>query len=110
MGCCIQCVLCLFEEQEAKQNGESGLEGLKSSMHPELVKYARETDQKNSFARKESRQNLFRIHPDFQSRYGKVGGLLSWLSTCFYFLKDMSECTSLVMTSTNIEFLLTTQV
>nr|CAB3239439.1 dedicator of cytokinesis protein 9-like [Phallusia mammillata] len=60
-------------EQESKQNGDScgSLEGVKSTMHPELVKYARETDQKNSMARKEGRQNVFRIYPDFQNRYVK---------------------------------------
>uniref|UniRef100_H2Y9C6 Dedicator of cytokinesis protein 9 n=1 Tax=Ciona savignyi TaxID=51511 RepID=H2Y9C6_CIOSA len=45
------------------------------SMHPELVKYARETDQKNTLARKEGRQNLLKLFPDFQDRYAnKVSG------------------------------------
>ncbi|XP_076805731.1 dedicator of cytokinesis protein 9-like isoform X3 [Clavelina lepadiformis] len=59
-------------DQESKHNGDGGdLGSVKSSMHPELIKYARETEQKNSLARKESRQNVFKIFPDFQNRYDK---------------------------------------
>uniref|UniRef100_H2Y9C7 PH domain-containing protein n=1 Tax=Ciona savignyi TaxID=51511 RepID=H2Y9C7_CIOSA len=55
--------------------GDSSIEHIKSSMHPELVKYARETDQKNTLARKEGRQNLLKLFPDFQDRYAnKVSG------------------------------------
>ncbi|XP_078488155.1 dedicator of cytokinesis protein 9-like isoform X4 [Ciona intestinalis] len=59
-------------KNEHDKNGEEcGLENPKSSMHPELVKYARETDQKNSLARKEGRQNVIKLYPDFQDRYNK---------------------------------------
>ena len=71
-----------FSEQEAKSNSsDSGdLGSLKSSMHPELIKYAKETDQKNTLERKKGRMKLFKISPDFQNRFSKVCFLRSSMS------------------------------
>ncbi|XP_036367208.1 dedicator of cytokinesis protein 9 isoform X3 [Octopus sinensis] len=43
--------------------------GLENSMHPELVKYSRETDTSLAKARQEERHNLFALYPDM-TRFG----------------------------------------
>lgn len=48
-----------------------------NSMHPQLMKYAKETDHKNAVARKENRINIFKLFPDFhhqQQQKEKKGG------------------------------------
>lgn len=40
--------------------------GFENSMHPELVKYSRETDTSLAKARQEDRQNLFALYPDMK--------------------------------------------
>uniref|UniRef100_A0A673C660 Dedicator of cytokinesis 11 n=1 Tax=Sphaeramia orbicularis TaxID=375764 RepID=A0A673C660_9TELE len=58
--------------QTAKQGtisqgkGESLLESLGRSLHPELMKYARETDQLNKINRNDGRQKLFSLDPETQ--------------------------------------------
>lgn len=42
------------------------MESLEKSMHPELVKYGRETEQLNKLSRSEGRQNLFSFDSDVQ--------------------------------------------
>ncbi|XP_075043338.1 dedicator of cytokinesis protein 11 isoform X2 [Mixophyes fleayi] len=45
---------------------ENMMESLEKSMHPELVKYGRETEQLNKLSRSEARQNLFSFDSDVQ--------------------------------------------
>ncbi|XP_063793575.1 dedicator of cytokinesis protein 11 isoform X2 [Pseudophryne corroboree] len=45
---------------------ENIMESLEKSMHPELVKYGRETEQLNKLSRNEGRQNLFSYDSDVQ--------------------------------------------
>ncbi|XP_068107031.1 dedicator of cytokinesis protein 11 isoform X2 [Hyperolius riggenbachi] len=45
---------------------ENIMESLEKSMHPELVKYGRETEQLNKLSRSEGRQNLFSFDSDVQ--------------------------------------------
>ncbi|XP_061302218.1 dedicator of cytokinesis protein 11 isoform X1 [Pezoporus flaviventris] len=59
---------------ESVQDDESGtqgkteniLESLERSMHPELMKYGRETEQLNKLSRNDGRQNLFSFDPEVQ--------------------------------------------
>uniref|UniRef100_UPI00358F78FB dedicator of cytokinesis protein 9 isoform X3 n=1 Tax=Myxine glutinosa TaxID=7769 RepID=UPI00358F78FB len=53
-------------DEEISGKPESMLESLESSMHPELVKYARETDHMNKLLRSEARHKLFALDPDLQ--------------------------------------------
>ncbi|XP_077970747.1 dedicator of cytokinesis protein 9-like isoform X3 [Styela clava] len=59
-------------QQEIESKSGGTMESLQSSMHPELVKYSKETDQKNATARKDGRLNLVHIYPEFQEKYLKV--------------------------------------
>ncbi|KAM8954282.1 LOW QUALITY PROTEIN: dedicator of cytokinesis protein 11 [Pelodytes ibericus] len=56
------------QDDEANTQGksESIMESLERSMHPELVKYGRETDPLNKLSRSEGRQNLFSFDSDVQ--------------------------------------------
>uniref|UniRef100_A0A8B9GCS5 Dedicator of cytokinesis protein 11 n=1 Tax=Amazona collaria TaxID=241587 RepID=A0A8B9GCS5_9PSIT len=59
---------------ESVQDDESGMQGksenilesLERSMHPELMKYGRETEQLNKLSRNDGRQNLFSFDPEVQ--------------------------------------------
>ncbi|XP_041739997.1 dedicator of cytokinesis protein 11 isoform X1 [Coregonus clupeaformis] len=58
---------CALDEDSSSQGkGESLLESLGRSLHPELIKYARETDQLNKINRNEGRQKLFSLDPETQ--------------------------------------------
>nr|XP_032833671.1 dedicator of cytokinesis protein 9 isoform X1 [Petromyzon marinus] len=54
------------EHDEDAVKPESLTESLESSMHPELIKYARETDHMNKTLRSEARHKLFSLDPDMQ--------------------------------------------
>ncbi|KAJ8008347.1 hypothetical protein DPEC_G00103890 [Dallia pectoralis] len=56
----------LDEDNTSQGKGESLLESLGRSLHPELMKYARETDQLNKINRNEGRQKLFSLDPETQ--------------------------------------------
>uniref|UniRef100_A0A8C8GV49 Dedicator of cytokinesis 11 n=1 Tax=Oncorhynchus tshawytscha TaxID=74940 RepID=A0A8C8GV49_ONCTS len=55
-----------YEDSSSQGKGESLLESLGRSLHPELNKYARETDQLNKMNRNEGRQKLFSLDPETQ--------------------------------------------
>ncbi|XP_075890081.1 dedicator of cytokinesis protein 11 isoform X3 [Nelusetta ayraudi] len=58
---------CALDDDTSSQGrGESLLESLGRSLHPELMKYARETDQLNKINRNEGRQKLFSLDPETQ--------------------------------------------
>ncbi|XP_034713258.1 dedicator of cytokinesis protein 11 [Etheostoma cragini] len=58
---------CALDDDTASQGkGESLLESLGRSLQPELMKYARETDQLNKINRNEGRQKLFSLDPETQ--------------------------------------------
>uniref|UniRef100_A0A8D3CXS6 Dedicator of cytokinesis 11 n=1 Tax=Scophthalmus maximus TaxID=52904 RepID=A0A8D3CXS6_SCOMX len=58
---------CALDEDTASQGkGESLLESMGRSLQPELMKFARETDQLNKINRNESRQKLFTLDPETQ--------------------------------------------
>uniref|UniRef100_A0A8C4IUJ7 Dedicator of cytokinesis 11 n=1 Tax=Dicentrarchus labrax TaxID=13489 RepID=A0A8C4IUJ7_DICLA len=58
---------CALDDDTTSQGkGESLLESLGRSLHPELLKYARETDQLNKINRNEGRQKLFSLDPETQ--------------------------------------------
>ncbi|XP_046904810.1 LOW QUALITY PROTEIN: dedicator of cytokinesis protein 11 [Hypomesus transpacificus] len=58
---------CVLDEDSTSQGrGESLLESVGRSLHPELLKYARETDQFNKINRNEGRQKLFSLDPETQ--------------------------------------------
>ncbi|KAM4695932.1 dedicator of cytokinesis protein 11 isoform 1-T1 [Rhinophrynus dorsalis] len=54
------------DEGSSQGKSENILESLERSMHPELVKYGRETEQLNKLSRSEGRQNLFSFDSDVQ--------------------------------------------
>uniref|UniRef100_A0A665W925 Dedicator of cytokinesis 11 n=1 Tax=Echeneis naucrates TaxID=173247 RepID=A0A665W925_ECHNA len=56
----------LNDETASQGKGESLLESLGRSLHPELIKYARETDQLNKINRNDGRQKLFSLDPETQ--------------------------------------------
>uniref|UniRef100_A0A8C4P173 Dedicator of cytokinesis 11 n=1 Tax=Dicentrarchus labrax TaxID=13489 RepID=A0A8C4P173_DICLA len=55
-----------YDDTTSQGKGESLLESLGRSLHPELLKYARETDQLNKINRNEGRQKLFSLDPETQ--------------------------------------------
>ncbi|KAG7240121.1 hypothetical protein INR49_027975 [Caranx melampygus] len=58
---------CALDDDTTSQGkGESLLESLGRSLHPELMKYARETDQLNKINRNDGRQKLFSLDPETQ--------------------------------------------
>ncbi|XP_078544670.1 dedicator of cytokinesis protein 11 isoform X1 [Lissotriton helveticus] len=54
------------DETSSQGKSESIMESLERSMHPELVKYGRETEQMNKLCRSEGRQKLFSFDSDVQ--------------------------------------------
>ncbi|KAM9327187.1 dedicator of cytokinesis protein 11 [Gastrophryne carolinensis] len=54
------------EESGGTGKPENMMESLEKSIHPELVKYGRETEQLNKLSRSEGRQNLFSFDSDVQ--------------------------------------------
>uniref|UniRef100_A0A7N8XCL2 Dedicator of cytokinesis 11 n=1 Tax=Mastacembelus armatus TaxID=205130 RepID=A0A7N8XCL2_9TELE len=54
------------DDTASQGKGESLLENLGRSLHTELMKYTRETDQLNKISRNESRQKLFSLDPETQ--------------------------------------------
>uniref|UniRef100_A0A673CDM6 Dedicator of cytokinesis 11 n=1 Tax=Sphaeramia orbicularis TaxID=375764 RepID=A0A673CDM6_9TELE len=56
----------LDDDTTSQGKGESLLESLGRSLHPELMKYARETDQLNKINRNDGRQKLFSLDPETQ--------------------------------------------
>ncbi|XP_072732979.1 dedicator of cytokinesis protein 11 isoform X4 [Ciconia boyciana] len=54
------------DESSTQGKSENILESLERSMHPELMKYGRETDQLNKLSRNDGRQNLFSFDPEVQ--------------------------------------------
>ncbi|NXG47736.1 DOC11 protein, partial [Psilopogon haemacephalus] len=54
------------DESSSQGKSENILESLERSMHPELMKYGRETDQLNKLSRNDGRQNLFSFDPEVQ--------------------------------------------
>ncbi|XP_055085020.1 dedicator of cytokinesis protein 11 isoform X2 [Periophthalmus magnuspinnatus] len=56
----------LDDDSSSQSKGEGLLENLGRSLHPELMKYARETDQLNKINRNEGRQKLFSLDPETQ--------------------------------------------
>uniref|UniRef100_A0A8C5Q2Q0 Dedicator of cytokinesis 11 n=1 Tax=Leptobrachium leishanense TaxID=445787 RepID=A0A8C5Q2Q0_9ANUR len=60
-------VECIQDDECSTQGkSENIMESLERSMHPELVKYGRETEQLNKLSRSEGRQNLFSCDTDVQ--------------------------------------------
>ncbi|KAK6480503.1 dedicator of cytokinesis protein 11 isoform X1 [Huso huso] len=58
---------CLLDDDTSSQGKpENMMESLERSMHPELMKYARETDQLNKINRNEGRHQIFSLDPDTQ--------------------------------------------
>ncbi|XP_075999831.1 dedicator of cytokinesis protein 11 isoform X2 [Genypterus blacodes] len=58
---------CVLDDDTSSQGkGESLMESLGRSLHPELMKYVRETDQLNRINRNEGRQRLFSLDPETQ--------------------------------------------
>ncbi|XP_029931683.1 dedicator of cytokinesis protein 11 isoform X1 [Myripristis murdjan] len=58
---------CVLDDDTSSQGkGDSLMESLGRSLHPELLKYARETDQLNKINRNEGRQKLFSLDPETQ--------------------------------------------
>uniref|UniRef100_A0A8C2ZDH2 Dedicator of cytokinesis 11 n=1 Tax=Cyclopterus lumpus TaxID=8103 RepID=A0A8C2ZDH2_CYCLU len=55
-----------YDDTTSQGKGESLLESLGRSLQPELMKYARETDQLNKLNRNEGRQKLFSLDPETQ--------------------------------------------
>uniref|UniRef100_A0A3P8W7M7 Dedicator of cytokinesis 11 n=1 Tax=Cynoglossus semilaevis TaxID=244447 RepID=A0A3P8W7M7_CYNSE len=55
-----------YDDTTSQGKGESLLESLGRSLHPELMKYARETDQLNKINRNEVRQKIFSLDPETQ--------------------------------------------
>nr|XP_020471945.1 dedicator of cytokinesis protein 11-like isoform X3 [Monopterus albus]XP_020471947.1 dedicator of cytokinesis protein 11-like isoform X3 [Monopterus albus] len=53
-------------DDDSQGKGDSLLESLGRSLHPELMKYTRETDQLNKINRNENRQKLFSLDPETQ--------------------------------------------
>ncbi|XP_069049551.1 dedicator of cytokinesis protein 11 isoform X4 [Lepisosteus oculatus] len=56
----------LDDEVSSQGKSESLMESLGRSMHPELMKYARETDQLNKINRNDGRHKLFALDPETQ--------------------------------------------
>nr|XP_056714924.1 dedicator of cytokinesis protein 11 [Euleptes europaea] len=54
------------DESVGQGKSENILESLERSMHPELMKYGRETEQLNKLSRNDGRQNLFSFDPEVQ--------------------------------------------
>ncbi|CAI5793355.1 Hypothetical predicted protein [Podarcis lilfordi] len=54
------------DELSSQGKSENILESLERSMHPELMKYGRETEQLNKLSRHDGRQNLFSFDPEVQ--------------------------------------------
>ncbi|KAM9537805.1 dedicator of cytokinesis protein 11 isoform 5-T5 [Guaruba guarouba] len=54
------------DESGTQGKSENILESLERSMHPELMKYGRETEQLNKLSRNDGRQNLFSFDPEVQ--------------------------------------------
>ncbi|XP_042336149.1 dedicator of cytokinesis protein 11 isoform X2 [Sceloporus undulatus] len=54
------------DETVSQGKSENILESLERSMHPELMKYGRETEQLNKLSRNDGRQNLFSFDPEVQ--------------------------------------------
>ncbi|XP_061455004.1 dedicator of cytokinesis protein 11 isoform X1 [Rhineura floridana] len=54
------------DESSSQGKSENILESLERSMHPELMKYGRETEQLNKLSRNDGRQNLFSFNPEVQ--------------------------------------------
>ncbi|XP_068871342.1 dedicator of cytokinesis protein 11 isoform X2 [Aphelocoma coerulescens] len=54
------------DESSMQGKSENILESLERSMHPELMKYGRETDQLNKLSRNDGRQNIFSFDPEVQ--------------------------------------------
>ncbi|XP_015481712.1 dedicator of cytokinesis protein 11 isoform X2 [Parus major] len=54
------------DESSTPGKSENILESLERSMHPELMKYGRETDQLNKLSRNDGRQNIFSFDPEVQ--------------------------------------------
>ncbi|XP_069468948.1 dedicator of cytokinesis protein 11 isoform X2 [Ambystoma mexicanum] len=54
------------DDTSSQGKSESIMESLERSMHPELVKYGRETEQLNKLSRSEGRQKLFSFDSDVQ--------------------------------------------
>ncbi|KYO32725.1 hypothetical protein Y1Q_0009334 [Alligator mississippiensis] len=54
------------DESSSQGKSENILESLERSMHPELMKYGRETDQLNKLSRNDGRQNLFSFDAEVQ--------------------------------------------
>ncbi|KAJ8337720.1 hypothetical protein SKAU_G00366860 [Synaphobranchus kaupii] len=58
---------CALDEDSSSQGkAETVMESLGRSLHPELMKYARETDQLNKINRNEGRHKLFTLDPETQ--------------------------------------------
>ncbi|XP_072315013.1 dedicator of cytokinesis protein 11 isoform X2 [Eucyclogobius newberryi] len=58
---------CALDDDTSSQGkGESLLDNVGRSLHPELIKYARETDQLNKINRNDGRQKLFSLDPETQ--------------------------------------------
>uniref|UniRef100_A0A667YGT6 Dedicator of cytokinesis 11 n=1 Tax=Myripristis murdjan TaxID=586833 RepID=A0A667YGT6_9TELE len=55
-----------YDDTSSQGKGDSLMESLGRSLHPELLKYARETDQLNKINRNEGRQKLFSLDPETQ--------------------------------------------
>ncbi|KAJ6653778.1 hypothetical protein lerEdw1_008707 [Lerista edwardsae] len=54
------------DDTSSQGKSENILESLERSMHPELMKYGRETEQLNKLSRNDGRQNLFFFDPEVQ--------------------------------------------
>uniref|UniRef100_A0A803TN96 Dedicator of cytokinesis 11 n=1 Tax=Anolis carolinensis TaxID=28377 RepID=A0A803TN96_ANOCA len=54
------------DDSTSQGKSENILESLERSMHPELMKYGRETEQLNKLSRNDGRQNLFSFDPEVQ--------------------------------------------
>ncbi|TRY64675.1 hypothetical protein DNTS_006383, partial [Danionella cerebrum] len=55
-----------YDDSSSQGRPESVSESFGRSLHPELMKYARETDQLNKMTRNEGRQKIFSLDPEVQ--------------------------------------------
>lgn len=55
--------------QQTVKNREESLEVSASTMHPQLMKYAKETDHKNMMARQLNRCDVYRLFPEFHHSF-----------------------------------------
>ena len=66
--------------QQTAKNRDEDLELSASTMHPQLMKYAKETDHKNMMARQLDRCDIFRLFPDFYDTFNNKQVIQNFIS------------------------------